>query len=217
MNNNYVLKLSHNQTKVLRKAIQAFLQVHTGHLGCIASHELVRDPVRRAKLKDSLMALQPLMKGGTPRKEGQYTAEMKEAIQILDRLKNLWCGEDLVLTFPQATIVEMATEIYSRIHMGQLDCIACPNLVDDCTNMCKLSNALRDLEPLVTGLGKNLYYGIESRKVSERAKIAWDLYQVVRHRMAWDMHPKGGLGVCYDEPYQVAKEKLPTMSKSVIE
>ena len=217
MNNNYVLTLSHNQTKVLRKAIQAFLQVHSGHLSCMASNELVRDPVRRAKLKDSLIALQPLMKGGAPLKEDQYTAEVKEAIQIHDKLKKLWCGEDLVLTFSQATIVEQATEIYARIHMGQLDCIACPNLVDDCSNMSKLSNALRDMQPLITGLGKNLYYGIESKKVPERARMAWDIYQVVRHRLAWDMCPKGGTGVCFDEPCQVAREKLPTMSKVVVE
>lgn len=213
--NNYILKLSHNHAKVLRKAIQTFLQVQTGHLSCIATPELIRDPARRAELKKALMALQPLMKGGGPLKVDQHPPVVKEAIQIHDTLKKLWCGEDLVLTFPQAAIVEQAAEIYARIHMGQLDCIACASLVDDCSNMSKLSNALRDLQPLATGLGKNMYFGIESKRVPERARMAWDIYQVVRHRLAWDMYPKGGTGVCFDEPYQVAKEKLPGMSKVV--
>ncbi len=217
MINNYVLKLSHNQAKVLRKAIQTFLKVQTGHLSCIASPELVRDPERRSMLKNSLMALRPLMKGGVPLKEDQYPPEVKEAIQTHDMLKKLWCGEDLVLTFSQATIVEHATEIYARIHMGQLDCIAYANLVDDCANMSRLSNALQDLQPLATGLGKNMYYGIESKKIPERARMVWDIYQVVRHRLAWDMYPQEGTEVCFDEPYQVAKEEPPTMSKVVEE
>jgi hypothetical protein len=58
--------------------------------------------------------------------------------------------------------------------------------------------------------------------VSERAKTAWDLYQAIRYRLAWDGAVAHGviqnanarrkwpemMGVHYDEPMQTGKEPI---------
>lgn len=63
--------------------------------------------------------------------------------------------------------------------------------------------------------------GINHEKVREQSKDAWDLYQVIRHRLSWDRAIADGItdgksrnwsggmmGVNYDEPHKTSDQPL---------
>jgi len=69
-------------------------------------------------------------------------------------------------------------------------------------------------------------HSIRSDKVHEQAKIAWDLYQIIRYRLAWDHAIEEGIvkpgeprkwpemmGVHYDNPMKTSKGPMATMEK----
>jgi hypothetical protein len=61
---------------------------------------------------------------------------------------------------------------------------------------------------LATGLPRNAYHGIFSDKIPDEARVAWDLHQVIRHRLSWDDQPEGGITVNFDTPMKYGKEEL---------
>jgi len=121
----------------------------------------------------------------------------------------------LHLTEKQAAEISHASEILARLRMGQIDM------------------ALRELplaesldywnERTIENVVKPLY-----RKDGQRADCAaWDLHQVIRHRLAWDraiaageVEPGGRrnwdtmMGVIYDEPLPMGGEPLARIEKS---
>jgi hypothetical protein len=70
--------------------------------------------------------------------------------------------------------------------------------------------------------------GIYGSETPETAQIAWDLYQVVRHRLSWEWAVKQGkvpsldsprdwremIGVNYDEPMLVSSQPLAKLDKA---
>jgi len=109
----------------------------------------------------------------------------------------------------QARTLSRACELLSRVHSGQLDEVAnvlltagglangSPHAVADIVG---LREGLRTLGPLVTGMPANANPGIRSPGISDEARTAYDLHQVLRHRLAWDAHPEGGCAVSFDKP-----------------
>lgn len=73
----------------------------------------------------------------------------------------------------------------------------------------------------------NSYFSISSKEVNPAAQIAWDLQQVLRHRMSWDHAVREGIvpsidsprdwskmmGVNYDKPFMASSEPLATITK----
>ena len=120
----------------------------------------------------------------------------------------------LTITEKQAQEISRACEILARLQMGQIDM------------------ALREL-PLDKPLDYQQQLYIENyleslyRQDGERYdSVAWDLYQVVRHRLAWDraiaageVKPNGRrnwgtmMGVIYDEPLRMGGEPLAGIEK----
>ncbi len=114
------------------------------------------------------------------------------------------------ITLEQAQTISRACELFGRLHMGQFKVLAdefigCDTLSN--VDLNKLRDGLEQLEQLITG-SPNSYHGIASHKIPEKAKIAVDLYQVVRHRITWDKEPKGGFGVMFDKPLPVTTHPL---------
>lgn len=56
-------------------------------------------------------------------------------------------------------------------------------------------------------LGMWHHYGLTNREVCEAARIAWDIKQVVRHKLAWDRDPNGGITVDFNEPLRTSLEE----------
>ena len=119
----------------------------------------------------------------------------------------------LTMTEEQALVLSSACELLSRIGMGQIEEIAhhIPAGQISRQECSQLRDALRDLTPLATGLSRGAYHSIASAGAAARS--AYDLYQVLRHRIAWDREPAGGIFVHFDEPRQLGDEPLPIISR----
>lgn len=122
----------------------------------------------------------------------------------------------LTVTDTQAQTLADACELLARLHMGQLAVVGDLLLWQrkDTENVNHLKEELRALEPLATGLEPNASWGIMSPEIHDRARVAWEIYQVVRNRLAWDRHPEGGSGVAFDAPMKASKEEeMPRMER----
>lgn len=126
----------------------------------------------------------------------------------------------LEMTERQAQIIINALELYSRIGMGQLQEVAYvlrSNSVPGFINF----NALDKVESLTreaSSYWMNFsggYHGISSNKINDSFRVAWDLQQVIRYRLAWDRNPEGGIQVHFDEPYKTSKEDLAIIKKVI--
>jgi hypothetical protein len=118
----------------------------------------------------------------------------------------------LQLTLPAATahIVVDALDLYSRVGLGQLDeisSLARFGLLTNADGNAPSEDALDDAEAYLKqakrslfGFESNASHGIFSPKVNERFRTAWGVLKAIRHRLAWDRTPAGGIQVSFDEP-----------------
>lgn len=141
----------------------------------------------------------------------------------------------LRLTEEQAQTLVAACDLYSRIGIGQLEEIARlarmgvlahkdnpDGAVADSLDMAE--EALVTAKLHLTGMPSNASFGIHSDKVRPTYKIAWDLQQVIRHRLSWDRRgnpakrewsgPDSMMGVNYDEPHASSGMPLAKMEKA---
>jgi hypothetical protein len=106
----------------------------------------------------------------------------------------------------QAQIISSALDIYSRLTFGQIS-IAFQMIPFseelEFNFKTLLGEFFRTIEDLVF---YNNQIGIA--EASESGKIACDIHQVIRHRIAWDRNPKGENLVWFDEPFKYGKEEL---------
>ena len=133
----------------------------------------------------------------------------------------------LTLTEKQAETLMIASEVLARLGIGQFrDALewlprreAYPEGWHN--DMAAIGMILsRHMIGRVNGYHSDL--GIHNDDVHPTPKIAWDLYQVIRHRLAWDKAVAEGvvdspdsprnwtamLGVHYDEPMKSSAEPL---------
>lgn len=135
----------------------------------------------------------------------------------------------LTLTEQQARTLSIACEVLARLGIGQFrDALEWlpttewrPNGWNE--DMEIVSMILCKYMPdKVDGYRSSL--GIHHKDVAKEAKIAWDLYQVIRHRLAWDRAIAEGIvkpgeqrkwpemmQVHYDTPSKVSTEPLARM------
>ena len=127
----------------------------------------------------------------------------------------------LTITATQAAAISHACEVLARLGMGQytdaLECLPTKELRPDGWN--------EDMAAIGHILSKHTYaYGVYNQrnepKRTAMSKVAWDVYQVTRHRLAWDRARADGhtgdkpptWGVSFDTPTQTSPEPLPQMT-----
>jgi len=119
----------------------------------------------------------------------------------------------LTISEKQARVIMDALELFTRIGIGQLqEVLRHPqyqNKIFDDEKVYRESVVLLDqIKKILTGHGPNSSYGIACTEVHDDSNIAYDLLQVIRHRLAWDRNPKGGIEVYFNRPIQYSKEEL---------
>ena len=120
----------------------------------------------------------------------------------------------------QANAMMTALEVYSRLCCGQLHILDSIAITDEMPRRDQIEPVLKDLKSLLfPKLVSNSFYGIHGKDTPELAKIAWDIYQVIRHRLSWykvgdpaERDWSKMRGVNYDEPFSAAKIKLPKIT-----
>lgn len=125
----------------------------------------------------------------------------------------------LTITEEQANTLINALDLYQRIGMGQLEEIkhtAVPapghkyNWVEVDQTMAILKLQLLGWPHIGTA------HSILSPDLPDQFRVAWDIQQVVRHRLAYDgLKPgeKPGIYVYFDEPRRTSKEPLPEIKQ----
>jgi hypothetical protein len=141
----------------------------------------------------------------------------------------------LRLTEAQAQTLVAACDLYSRIGIGQFEEVARLASMGVLTHKDKADGATADdvdaaesalmtAKQQLTGLPSNASFGIHNDKVRPTFKLAWDLQQVIRHRLSWDRRgnpakrewsgPDSMMGVNFDEPHASAEHPLAKMEKA---
>lgn len=153
------------------------------------------------------LALQPEVGGDNP---FPALASDGDFPRLLDRDEGLI---RLAFTGAQGKAIRNALDFLSRVHIGQLDSMYWLLLWhgrsrERVQELQVLKDIiLREVKPLVTDMPPNASWGISSPEVAERARIAFDIQQVVRYRLAWDEEPNGGATVDFYEPMRTSSEE----------
>jgi len=135
----------------------------------------------------------------------------------------------LTITEQQARTISTACELMARLGMGQWPEALSHLPMQDSK---RGGDHISALLPYMAGLlvdgidGWGSHLGIRGARTPETARTAWDLYAVIRHRLAWDAAVERGLtagefrnwrtmgGVHYDDPEHIGKEPLATIERA---
>ena len=118
----------------------------------------------------------------------------------------------LEMSAEQAKMTSKALELYARLRIGQwreLDYL-CLDLSDDdyCEKRDELVSRLLAARAVAypeLGRSEGRSYGIG---MFPDADLAWELHEVLRHRIAWTEHPEGGITVNFDRPISLRGNEL---------
>lgn len=132
----------------------------------------------------------------------------------------------LTLNAEQIRVCAMALDLFSRIGAGQLESIVehpeiMNRIMDDRADVSDVVEAralFAEAKRLLFGYGPGQATAIRSPEIDDVARVAWDIYQVIRHRESWDKagNPKERdwstmVGVNFDEPRQSSEQPLPEL------
>jgi hypothetical protein len=121
----------------------------------------------------------------------------------------------LEISETQAEVLSRATDLLSRIQAGQFKVVSDEFRDRDVPvpNLLEAEDLLRRVHVLLTGLPASSYHGIHSPELPDTARVAYDLHQVLRHRLEHDQRPDGPrYTVRRDEPQRSShKQVLPVI------
>ena len=125
-----------------------------------------------------------------------YSSDLQAYFQARDRIEKQTYR--LTLTGKQAFYIQKACELYERIHAGQWFAISellpCKKDVYEW----EVERALKTfVEPLI------------NKDKLKFERISGDISRVIRHRLAWDIEPQGGITVNFSKPFEMSGEPLP--------
>lgn len=123
----------------------------------------------------------------------------------------------LEATREQMVVIKKALDLFSRIHMGQLCEAQYFGRKRTAQEQEYLRKVLDAAKVIHTGMESNAYFGIHQREIPDEARVAWDIQQVIRHKLAWDSESGDNIktwkNVDYNEPMRSSPEPLPTIEK----
>jgi len=122
----------------------------------------------------------------------------------------------LIINDDQAKIIIEALDTYSRAKCGQIKNALQYAILKDHVPTHEEQQIVENfvLTFYFPDLKYNESYGIRSQEVSDNARVAYDILQVIRHNLAWKKKPKGGFGVSFDKPLKTSSEiELPTIEE----
>ena len=135
---------------------------------------------------------------------------------------------NLTLTETQLRTVQKALDCYSRIGMGQCGTAITdhPDVIrrifEDSDNAPGIWDVSCGIDVMIksmvfTELTQGSFHGIRSEHIDESNRVAYDILQVIRHRLAWDNHKEGDrtIYVSYDRPLKTSGEPLPNIGENL--
>lgn len=117
----------------------------------------------------------------------------------------------LKMSMDQAMLVARACEFYMRMRNGQYDELAMEMVINKhlyaqpFDRQAFEEHLYQARKMLFPKLYRNSHYGIRHDTIGDRA---WEMYEVIRHALAWYRHPEGGMGVDFDTPLPLACDSV---------
>lgn len=120
---------------------------------------------------------------------------------------------NLKISKMQAKVINKALDLYTRLLLGDLyELKRLYKDKDPDVSVEYIDTLCSQLKRIfVPALPDGVSYGIPAG--SEDAKMAYDLIQVIRHRIAWDENPGGGAQVGFHDPMKFANHDLAEIEK----
>ena len=116
------------------------------------------------------------------------------------------------LTLSQARVVMRALNLYSRLHMGQVDELMFLFGYRRTFDREQVRSIIRELRArLFPELSANEYYSVSDEHVGD-GRDAWDVQQAMRYAVAWHLHPEGGCTVDFNTPMRSSSAPLPVVT-----
>jgi len=215
----YLLQIDKEHAEVILKALHLYINIGTGDLEEIMHafnwHDFNKGALkpwrmRFAEARDGLTRAQAIMGLSKP----AHTDVTGKAHLILHGIAE---GEVAIDEYQAKTLIR-ALDFYSRIGIGQFReiVIAFSWWKRDeqwVVHRDDVDRLIQEVQWNLTGMPYNASYGIASPETPEKAKIAYDIKQVIRHRLAWDREPKGGMTVDFDSPMKASEKDFPTIKE----
>jgi len=99
----------------------------------------------------------------------------------------------LTINEQQANVMAKALELYARLGCGQIDALEYHAEIQNrmmlhmkISEIDRIRNTFTDLRAWLFGLYHNQAHGIRSEEILESNRVAYDIHQVIVHRLAWD-------------------------------
>ena len=122
-------------------------------------------------------------------------------------------AHDIKLDRQEAEALIEAASLHAAVAMGQLGEIAALwRLRRDPGAVRQAGATLKAAWRAIGGRPGLEYFRIEDPRVPQAAKAAWDIYKVMRHRLAWEDQPQGGVAACFKPPVATSASPLPQFS-----
>lgn len=144
---------------------------------------------------------------------------LRQVQRIADLAPLPFWSETITVSSDKLDAVSQACEMLARLGMWQIELLLgyVPLEFGEASSVAlesakQYARAMRALHTGMTGVGCS--YGIAQKEVPEICKIAFEIHQVIRHRMAWDALAREGKSepvfplVVYDEPIKLTNVPL---------
>lgn len=120
----------------------------------------------------------------------------------------------LLINEIQAGTIMRALEFYFRIGLGQFEQLARLFELESTGRLAAfdaevIHDGLMQLKMQILALPRNASYGLSCPKLPEDYRTAYDIFQVIRHFLAWQDNPAGTTGIGFFGPQQLGQERLP--------
>lgn len=130
----------------------------------------------------------------------------------------------LTLALGDAYLLRDALDTLSRMGLGQVEKMVelvrwrafGPDSVVTADQLDTIEDLAKTFKTTLLGFSSGASYGIFSPKVPGLFKQSWSFYRHIRHRLAWDQTPTGGMGVHFDEPMDYGEKSVKALVTSDI-
>lgn len=196
------LMLTHNQKNVLKKSINIYFNMaklnFKPYLKCLDEYHK-NDIQERTNIEFYIINAQRKM----AKIVSDDDIKNNDKIKVLSNVKNKLNKEDYNFSDVELAEIKNATENLSRVGMGQ---------IDYCIDVINMQWGKIVLDKNYSVIREQIDAADKIMELDGRSKVeadnAWDIYQVVRHYLAWKSEPEGGFQVSFDKPLKKGSEPL---------
>lgn len=135
--------------------------------------------------------------------EYRHKNKAKDIIELISK-------KNIVLSANDIHVLVRVLDLYGRLGLGQLNFLTDELImfyIHDDFNYEKARDLCDDLKRFLFNFQPNSSYGIHSKQMHNNFREAYDMQQVLRHRVSWDNNPEGGTTVNFDIPFKTSTNK----------